>query len=151
MTTPGGPRGEMPPASDARWAYEIMIEVPFRDLDALGHVNHTVFLRYMEDARTRYYMELAGLTDPTRLDFILAEVTCTYHAPAGFRDRLRCGVRPESVGTRSFVWAYRVWNEATGATVATGRSVLVSFDYAAGRTVPVPDVIRRECERWLGG
>ncbi len=139
----------MAEAAPERWAYEIAVQVPFRDLDALGHVNHTLFLRYMEDARTEWYMQLMGLSHPAELDIILAEATCTYHVPASWGDRLRCGVRPESVGNRSFVWVYRVWNEATGQTVATGRSVLVSFDYAAGRSKPVPEPLRAALAPWL--
>lgn len=144
-------RSGEPGDAAAGWAHEIVVEVPFRDLDALGHVNHTLFLRYMEDVRTIYYMRVAGITDPTKLDMIMAEVTCTYHAPAGFGERLRVGVRPHSIGTKSFVWVYRVWSEATGQTLATGQSVLVAFDYEAGRTKPVNPKIRAECERWLGG
>lgn len=131
------------------WAHEIGLQVAFRDCDALGHVNHTIFLRYMEDARTQYYMRVMGITDPTKLDMILAEVVCTYHAPANFMDRLRVGVRPTHLGNKSFTWSYRVWNETTGQPLATGRSVMVSIDYATGATKRVPDSLREECLRWI--
>ena len=146
MTAPGGGSAQ---SSDRAWAFEIAFALSFRDLDALGHVNHTAFLRYMEDARTAWYLDLSGLPAANQLDIIMAEVTCTYLAPANYRDRLRCGVRPVSLGRRSFVWRYGVWNEATGQMLATGRSVLVSYDYAANAPCPVPDWLRLACEPWL--
>ena len=34
------------------------IEVRFRDLDALGHVNNAVYLTYLESARIAYWMHV---------------------------------------------------------------------------------------------
>ena len=38
---------------EARFRYVRRIETLFRDLDALGHVNHVVYLTYVEQVRTR--------------------------------------------------------------------------------------------------
>lgn len=38
--------------------FEVTIEVAFRDIDALGHVNNAVFFSYMETVRIKYVMQL---------------------------------------------------------------------------------------------
>ena len=35
--------------------YVLPVEVRFRDTDAMGHINHSVYLTYVEMARTAYY------------------------------------------------------------------------------------------------
>lgn len=128
-------------------------EVRFRDLDLLGHVNNAVYATYLESARIAYYQQLTGqrLED---LGLILAELTISYRAPALFGDRLAIGVRIVSIGTKSFVMEYAVVRDGDEALIATGRSVLVAYDYATRQTVPVPEVVRMagaQGERTPGG
>ena len=39
-----------------RWPISCEIPVQWGDLDALNHVNHTVFIRWMETARMHYFI-----------------------------------------------------------------------------------------------
>ena len=45
-----------------RWPISVEISVQWRDLDALNHVNHTVFLTWMETSRMVYF-ERCGMMD----------------------------------------------------------------------------------------
>ncbi len=119
------------------------VQVCFRDLDALGHVNNAVYSTYFESARLAYYGELTGLT-LKEMDIILAELTITFHAPAFFNDQLAIGVRVSSIGTKSFVMEYAAARSGETGLIASGRSVLVAYDYTAGRTIPVSDQFRAQ-------
>src|SRR2546423_15676726 len=44
-------RGTLRPASGAEVTHEKEIEIRWRDLDAFNHVNHVVFLTYLEEVR----------------------------------------------------------------------------------------------------
>src|SRR5215475_15512356 len=70
------------------YPYTITVEVSFRDLDALGHVNNAVYLTYMETARIKYLVDLLDLKALGELPVILAEASCTYKSPAFFGERL---------------------------------------------------------------
>jgi acyl-CoA thioester hydrolase len=52
-------------------------------------------------------------------------------------------VRVGSFGTKSFTMEYAIARAADEALIASGRSVLVTYDYKAGKTIPVPDALRR--------
>ena len=133
---------------------KVPIQVRWRDLDALGHVNNAVYLTYFELARLGYIRALLGADaeiDPQTLlpvdfQFILAEVTCQYRSPATLRDRLVVTIWVSQVGRKSFVFEYRITDEATGRLIAEGCSTQVWYDYAAGesRTVPTQIVTRME-------
>ena len=44
-------------------SFRLPIEVRFRDLDALGHVNNAVYLTYLESARVAWWLHLTGRKD----------------------------------------------------------------------------------------
>ncbi len=50
------------------------IQMRFRDIDGMGHVNNSVYLSYVELARTQFYMEVAGKRSLGEIDFIVAHV-----------------------------------------------------------------------------
>ena len=58
----GGTGGGAAGAVLTGFPYVWPVEVRFRDLDALGHVNNAVFLTYLESARIGYWLELTGRT-----------------------------------------------------------------------------------------
>ena len=45
-------------------AFERAVDVRWRDVDALGHVNHAVFLTYLEEGRDAFYQPTLG-ADPS--------------------------------------------------------------------------------------
>src|SRR5580704_18412385 len=47
-------------------AFEHPVMVRWRDTDALGHVNHVVFLTYLEEARDAFYAQVLGDRKSTR-------------------------------------------------------------------------------------
>jgi acyl-CoA thioester hydrolase len=131
----------LPPAL-AGFPFIHWTDVRFRDLDSLGHVNNAVYATYLESARLAFYQALTGLP-LEQLNLILAEITISFKAPAYYADRLGVGVRISSFGTKSFVMEYVIARAADEALIASARSVLVCYDYKQGKTIPVPDEVRR--------
>jgi len=133
------PASASPPAD---LAFRVPLEVRFRDLDAMGHVNNAVFATYLEIARTRYWQALG---EP-RFDFILARLELDYRAPIDWGEAVEAWIGVTGFGRSSFVFTYRLVKPATGAVAAEGRSVQVWYDYGARRTQPVPDDVRARIE-----
>lgn len=134
---------------DGDFRFELPLEVRFRDLDALGHVNHATFLTYFEEARTAYWMKLVGTGTLDALDFILARVECDYRASLVFPETVRVGVRCSRIGGKSFDLEYRVLRQ-DGGLAATGRTVQVGFDYSSGTTRPIEEHARRMLTEFEG-
>lgn len=121
------------------------IEVRFRDIDVLGHVNNATTLTYVETARVPYIVALgvapaqAGIGD---ISFIVAHINCDFRRPIFFGQRVEVGTRTVQVGRSSLKLEHRV--EANGQIAAEGYCVLVHFDYRANSSKPVtPEMIAR--------
>ena len=102
--------------------YETPIEVRFRDLDSLGHVNNAVYATYFEQARLRYLQDVHGV-DLDEVSFVVARLEVDYRAPIEAVEPVTVGVGVDSVGETSFTLGYAVENEA--GVKATGRTVQV--------------------------
>ncbi len=129
------------PAGAVPWAFRHRLSVRFRDCDAMGHVNHAVYLTYFEQGRLTFWRELTGAPSPhTRV--IIARAECDYRAPAHFGDELEIGVSVGDIGRSSFSLVYEIVQVGSGALVASGKTVMVSYDYDAGTSVPLPAATR---------
>jgi acyl-CoA thioester hydrolase len=73
---------------------------------------------------------------------IIARAECDYLAPAHFGDELEVGVNVDTIGRSSFTLAYGINEVKSGRAIASGKTVLVSYDYAASAVVPLPDATR---------
>lgn len=111
--------------------------VRFRDCDAMGHVNNAVYSTYLEEARIGV---LGGLGS-----FILARVELDFRAELRAGEEVEVRSRCSRVGTKSFDLEHVI--SADGRVVADARSVLVSYDYERGESVPVPDELRARLQR----
>jgi len=117
------------------------IEVRFRDLDAIGHVNNAVYLTYLESARIAYWFHVTGKARLSDLTMILARVEVDYRSPVTLGETLEVSVRCASMRRSSFVMAFEV-RAGDGRLVAEARKVLVSYDYAASRPAPLTPELR---------
>ena len=123
--------------------FTIPVEVRFRDLDVLGHVNNAVYLTYMESARMAWWFHVTRKRDLRDIGVILARIEVDFRSPASYGDTLDVGVACASIGRSSFALELDVTDHRTRRLVAEGRAVMVRFDYAANRPVPISGELRQ--------
>ena len=133
-----------------RFRVVVPVQVRFRDLDAMGHVNNAVYLTYLEMGRLAYYRELMGLQDPKDFNFILAHVSIDFRSPVVLGETVYVGIRVTRVGSKSFHFAYELREGASGRLVAEATSVQVMYDYQRQTTMPVSPEFRRRLEAFEG-
>jgi YbgC/YbaW family acyl-CoA thioester hydrolase len=74
---------------DALFRFSTNLEVRWRDVDALRHVNNAVFFTYLEQARVHYLRELGfALDNPTDVGIIIAESSCRFKSPLRLREQV---------------------------------------------------------------
>ncbi|MGB2710714.1 MAG: thioesterase family protein [Conexibacter sp.] len=125
----------------SEWAYCHVDRVRFGDLDAMRHVNNVAFLTFFEDARVQYITQLLGSDPTTRKGFglIFAECQINYRAPAFFDEQIRTCVRPAQIARSSVRIEFAMHAVADERLLADGYGVVVGYDYAAGRPMPLPE------------
>ena len=126
--------------------FTIEIQMRFRDLDAMGHVNNAVYLSYCELARTQFYVKHSFKRSLHDIDFILAHVDINYVSAAEWGDVVVVSVWPSKIGESSFTLSYELRDKKSARVLATSSSVLVSYDYDKKKTKPIPEDFRNMLE-----
>lgn len=122
--------------------YPVVTEVPVRwgDMDALAHVNHAMYLRYLEAARIVYF-ERMGMAKPGpgwhEYGFVIAMVTCRYRAPVTYPDTLDVGVRVAAWGRDRVLMEYQAFSRSLGKVAAEAETLLVAYDFRTGRPMSI--------------
>lgn len=125
------------------------VEVRFRDCDAMGHVNHAVYLTYLEVARFAYWHQVGGGRVFGDVSFIMARAEVDYKAPAKTGDILQVRLATTTFGRTSFVFEYEIVDQ-NGRVIVTARTVQVMYDYTAGKPVPVPEAFKARISEYEG-
>ena len=88
-------------------------------------------------------VHVTGRTDLKGMDMILARAEVDFRSPLVAPESVEVGVRCASIGRTSFVLEQDMHERKTGRLVAEARKVLVHYDYAILRPVPIGEDLRR--------
>ncbi len=125
------------------WPFSFSDDVRFADLDAMGHLNNVTFLVFFENARVAYVTDAMASHDPGRLGdagFVVAETKIAYRSPGRYGERIETLLRPGMIGRSSFSCEFEM--RVGERLLAEGYAVLVAYDTAAAKPMPVPAALR---------
>ena len=125
--------------------FVVPYQVVFRDLDFFGHVNNAVFFTYFEWARTLLWFELTGGSRPPDIGFIVARAECDFQLQIEL-EPIEIAVRISSMGNTSLDFVYEIRKSRGREIAATGRVVVVLFDWETRSKVTIGDDLRRKVE-----
>ena len=123
----------------------VSVEVPYGDIDAMGHLNNVAYLRYLEYARQKYWLALRGSMDFLDIDFVVARSEIDYRSSAHMGEELEIEIHVSRMGNSSFDFSYVV-RGPEGRLVAEAKTTQVCYDWRARRKVPLGEDRRREIE-----
>lgn len=128
------------------WPVTFTVEVAWAEMDAFGHVNNTVYLRWFESARIHYFEKLGVATtiaSDAKAWPLLAHSSVDYRAKVVYPDTIDVAARVTRLGTTSFTMAYRATSRAKGVLVAEGVGVVVMVDPKTGVKRPLEADLRQ--------
>ena len=123
------------------------INTRWRDMDALGHLNHAIYLGYMETARVDVYTQLGftGIRKDMDESTILGSMDVHYLSQVKHPASLDVGHRICRVGSKSFDFLAAIFRENEEEPVCSALFKMVAFNYDLNKAIPVPDLIRQKC------
>jgi acyl-CoA thioester hydrolase len=129
-------------------SYTTEIDVRFRDIDAMGHVNNAVYATYLEQARTEYFRDVLD-ADLSALATVLASLSIEFRRPVELTDGpVTVAIDIAEPGTSSVTMTHDL--HADGEVVAEAEATLVSLDPDSGDPAPIPDEFRSAIESYHG-
>ncbi|GAB3665282.1 acyl-CoA thioesterase [Halopiger thermotolerans] len=115
------------------------VDVRYRDLDTMNHVNNAVYASYFEEARVAYVDEVFDV-DLENLNFVIAHLEIDFGRPLTIEDDPTVTAEVTELGNSSATMAYDL--RVDGDSVATGESTVVFVDPETKRPGPIPAAIR---------
>lgn len=126
------------------------IEVVFRDIDAMGHVNNAVYITYLETTRITYIKTLFDLPKLTDVPIVMGDVYCRYISPALYGERLSVGIGVSRWGRKSFDFVNKITAQ-DGRIIAVAKTVMVAYDYSTQTSILIPDWFRTKIDAFQQG
>jgi len=112
--------------------FERQVPVRWADTDALGHVNHAVFLTYLEEGRDAFYGRVIG----AELSYVVVRLEVDLRAEVRHPDgHVTVRIAVERLGTASLTTTETVLS-AAGEIAAQARVVTVRWDADGRRPIP---------------
>ena len=125
------------------------IQIRFKDVDKMGHVNNANHATYFELARMKYFDDVVGMKiDWRKQGVILARVEIDYKIPILLEDKIEVLSKCTRFGKKSFDISHSIVKIESRKEVelAVGKSVVVCFDYEKQITIPVPEEWKKKAE-----
>jgi len=129
----------------AGW-YVVPHQVIFRDLDAIGHVNNSVFFTYFEIARTYLWFELNGGQKPFDIGFIVARAECDFRQQLGMEPIDIC-VRIGEMRNTSLDFLYEIRKNGGQQVAAYGKVIVVLYDWKKQSKVEITEEFKQKVGR----
>ena len=117
-------------------AFRCTMPVRWGDLDALNHVNNTVYFRFFEEARVQLFSQ-AGILTPDSKAGVVAHVSCDFLKPLMYPatavvTQVLCRIGRSSIEMDTLLER----EDEPGVLYAKGRYVLVGTDPVTGKSLP---------------
>jgi acyl-CoA thioester hydrolase len=122
--------------------YFVPIQIRFKDIDRLGHVNNANHHVFIETARVKFFSEQFGKeNDFNKNGLILARTEINYTRPIFLHDEAFVSLKVTRLGNKSFdLEHYIVRKNEQGQLepLAHVKGVLVCIDYTVNQTISIP-------------
>ncbi|TQK03259.1 thioesterase family protein [Herbaspirillum sp. SJZ107] len=132
--------------SEKKHVHVMRQDIRWGDMDAFGHVNNTVYFRYMETARIAFLEETAGRTDTASEGPVIVTAYCTFAKQLKYPGQIEVRTFVGTPGRSSIEVTHeiRLVDENGNADVvhAEGGAKVVWVNYAAEKSVPLPEALK---------
>ncbi|WP_298923916.1 thioesterase family protein [uncultured Ramlibacter sp.] len=126
-----------------KFVYEMVIPIRWGDMDAMGHVNNTIYFRYLEIARLEWLRSIGIALDPRGEGLVIINAFCTFHRQFEFPGDILVKMYVSDPGRSSFEsWATMERTDQLGTIYASGGATTVWVDFPAQKSLPLPDWVR---------
>ena len=116
------------------------IAIRWGDMDVMGHVNNTVYFRYMEQARISWFETLVPQAEAWgEIGIVIVNASCNFRRPINYPGTVEVKVFAGAPGGSSVATFYEL--VLAGETYADGAATVV-FVGPDQRPLRIPDRIR---------
>lgn len=126
-----------------RLVHEMLIPIRWGDMDAMGHINNTVYFRYMETARIEWVNGMGLAPRPGGEAIVIVNAFCNFIRQLEYPGEILARHYVANPGRSSFdTFITLERSDDPGVIYANGGATTVWLDFPAKRTLPLPPALR---------
>jgi acyl-CoA thioester hydrolase len=134
-------RFELP--ADKKLVHQTTVQLRWGDMDAMGHINNTLYFRYMEIARLESIFSTGASTNLNGEGPVIVNAFCNFLRQLEYPGDVRITVYVAEPG-RSSLDSYHTIErtDEPGVLYAEGGAKIVWTDFKARKSAPLPEWFR---------
>ncbi|MEO7057941.1 MAG: thioesterase family protein [Caldimonas sp.] len=129
---------------DKKLTLSMTIPIRWGDMDAMGHVNNTIYFRYLESVRIEWMHRAVGPSpDAAGEGPVIVNTFCNFLKQLKYPGDVLAKhyvANPGRTSFEAYVTLERI--DEPGVLYASGGATTVWVNYREGRSVPLPEKIR---------
>mgnify|MGYP002786217240 FL=1 len=127
--------------------YRMTIPIRWGDMDAMGHVNNTVYFRYLETIRIEWMQSIGCQPDPSGEGPVIVNAFCTFHKQLEYPGDVIATMYVSDAGRSSFEsWCTLSRADDPDTVYASGGATTVWVNFPLQKSAPIPALLRQHLE-----
>lgn len=123
--------------------HTMRMSIRWGDMDAMGHVNNTVYFRYLESARIEWFREAGCEPDPGGEGPVIINAHCTFIKQLKYPGEIEVRTYVGTAGRSSFETYQEIRRvDQPEILAAEGGAKVVWVNFPMEKSAPLPDRIR---------
>lgn len=129
-----------------RQVHVMRMAIRWGDMDVMGHVNNTVYFRYIETARIAWLEQAGAMPDPAGEGPVIVNAHCAFLKQLKYPGDIEVTTFVGPPGRSSFEVSHEIRlvgpDGQAGALHAEGGAKVVWVNFPAEKSAPLPDRLR---------
>ena len=128
--------------AERKLVHEMTAPIRWGDMDAYGHVNNTIYFRYMEQARVEWITSLGYQVAPGRESMLMLNGFCNFYKQLSYPGDLILKTSIGAIGRTSMdVYTSMALTGDPDSEVAIGGATMVWVNLTTNQSAPWPEDI----------
>ena len=123
--------------------HDMVLSIRWGDMDAMGHVNNTVYFRYMETVRIEWMRAVGCDPDPQGQGPVIVNAFCNFYRQLEYPGDVRVKLYVGDPGRTTFeTWCTMERTDQPGVVCAEGGATTIWVDFPQQKAETLPDWMR---------
>ncbi len=123
--------------------HDMVLSIRWGDMDAMGHVNNTVYFRYMETVRIEWMRAVGCDPDPQGQGPVIVNAFCNFYRQLEYPGDVRVKLYVSDPGRTTFeTWCSMERTDQPGVVCAEGGATTIWVDFPQQKAETLPDWMR---------
>ena len=123
--------------------HEMTLPIRWGDMDVMGHVNNTLYFRYLEIARLEWFRTIVVELGPQVMGLVIVNAFCNFYKQLEYPGDILVKMYASDPARTTFeTWGTMERVDQPGLIYAAGGATTIWVDFPRQKAVDLPEAIR---------